>query len=211
MSKNNSEIGKIDEEYIARGKTIIGVDDVGRGCIAGNMYIGFVSFNPLSSYPGIDDSKKLSKIFKDDEKRFKLDNFIRNNSRHLVMQVSINQINTDKNLNELFRIQFINGLNILTNSMKINKKDLVVFLDGLDTYDNDLYNIEYRAKFDALSYNVAAASIIAKNVQVSAMRELDSKFPDYKFSSHNGYSTDKHREAIKKYGTCSAHRVNWIK
>lgn len=204
-------IGEVDTEYTNQGKVIIGVDDVGRGCIAGNLYIGFVSLNILPEYSGINDSKKLSSIFKNDEKRFKLDEFIRNNSKHLVMQVSFNQINTGRNLNELFRIQFINGLNIFTNYLKIDKKDIVIFLDGLDNYDKYDYNIICKAKFDSLSVNVAAASIIAKNIQVSAMRELDKEFPQYEFSSHNGYGTKKHYEAIKKHGIISVHRKNWIK
>ncbi len=204
-------IGEIDSEYICKGKTIIGVDEVGRGCIAGNMYIGFVSLNILPEYPGIDDSKNLKSIFKNDEKRFKLDKFIRDNSKHLVMQVTSSQINTGRNLNELFNIQFINGLNILTNSMNINKKDIVIFMDGLDIYNENAYNIVYKPKFDSLSVNVAAASIIAKNIQVSAMKELDKEFPQYQFASHNGYATKKHKEAIEKHGITSIHRKNWIK
>lgn len=204
-----NNIGEIDEKYAY--KTIIGVDDVGRGCIAGNMYIGFVSLNNLPEYPGIDDSKKLSKIFKNDEKRFALDKFIRDNSKHLVMQVSVEQINTGRNLNKLFEIQFMNGLNIFINKYNLKQKDVVVFLDGLDRYKYNGYDIINRAKFDSLSWNVAAASIIAKNIQVSSMQELNNEFPEYGFNSHNGYGTVKHRDAIEKYGICSAHRKNWIK
>ena len=127
------------------------------------------------------------------------------------MQVSVEQINTGRNLNELVKVQIINGLNILTNSMHVNRKDIVVFLDGLDNYEYSDYNVVKRSKFDSLSYNVAAASILAKNIQVSAMLELDKKFPQYAFSSHNGYGTKKHKEAIEKYGLIDAHRRAWIK
>lgn len=199
-------IGDIDKEYTNNGKTIIGVDDVGRGCIAGNLYLGFVSLNILPDYKNINDSKKLS-----NQKRLDLDNFIRENSKNLVMQVSVEQINTGRNLNELVKVQIINGLNILTNSMHVNRKDIVVFLDGLDNYEYSDYNVVKRSKFDSLSYNVAAASILAKNIQVSAMLELDKKFPQYAFSSHNGYGTKKHKEAIEKYGLIDAHRRAWIK
>src|SRR6266581_7729164 len=161
-------IGDIDREFINKGKIIIGIDDVGRGCIAGNLYLGFVSLNILPDYRNINDSKKLS-----NQKRLDLDNFIRENSKYLIMQVSVDQINTGRNLNELVRIQIINGLNILTNLINIDRKDIIVFLDGLDYCENDIYNIVNKSKFDSLSVNVAAASIIAKNIQVSAMLDLD--------------------------------------
>ncbi len=206
-----NKIGEIDDEYTSQGKTIIGVDDVGRGCVAGNLYIGFVSLNPLSSYTGIDDSKKLSKIFKNDEKRSNLDKFIKDNSKNLIMQISVEQINTGRNLNELFAIQFMNGLNIFINKYNLDKNKVVVFIDGIDNFKNNAYNILAKSKLDTLSYNVAAASIIAKNVQVSAMQNYDKEYPQYKFTEHNGYFTQKHRETIIKYGTCSLHRVNWIK
>ncbi len=199
-------IGDIDREYINKGKIIIGIDDVGRGCIAGNLYLGFVSLNILPDYRNINDSKKLS-----NQKRLDLDNFIRENSKYLIMQVSVDQINTGRNLNELVRIQIINGLNILTNLINIDRKDIIVFLDGLDYCENDIYNIVNKSKFDSLSVNVAAASIIAKNIQVSAMLDLDKEFPQYQFSSHNGYATKKHKEAIEKYGIIYVHRKNWIK
>jgi ribonuclease HII len=202
-------IGEIDKIYA--NKTIIGVDEVGRGCIAGNLYIGFVSLNVLPEYPGIDDSKKLKKIFKNDERRFILDKFIKDNSKYLIMQVSSDQINTGRNLNELYAIQVMNGLNILTNQMNIDKNNIVVFMDGVDILKNNNHYIIYKPKFDSLSVNVAAASIIAKNIQVSAMRDLDKEFPQYGFSSHNGYAKPKHKEAIEKYGILPIHRKNWIK
>ena len=202
-------IGEIDQKY--SNKIIIGVDDVGRGCIAGNLYLGFVSLNILSEYPNIDDSKKLSKIFKNDEKRFILDKFIKDNSKYLIMQVSVEQINTGRNLNNLVNIQIINGLNIFCNKYNIDKKNLIVFMDGFDFCKDTVYNIIFKPKFDLLSVNVAAASIIAKNVQVSAMKEMHNRFPQYHFNEHNGYATKKHKESIKECGLSPYHRVNWCK
>lgn len=201
------KIGEIDKQYF--NKIIIGIDDVGRGCIAGNLYLGFVSLDILPEYPGVDDSKKLSKVFKDDNKRSILDKFIKDNSKYLIMQVSVGQINTGRNLNNLVNIQIINGLNIFINKYNIDKSNLVVFMDGLDIIENSSYDMVFKSKFDSLSYNVAAASIIAKNVQVSAMKEMDDRFPQFYFKDHNGYATEKHRAAIKECGLSPYHRISW--
>ena len=66
-------------------------------------------------------------------------------------------------------------------------------------------------KGDALSYNIAAASILAKVYRDKLMENLDKKYPEYNFAKHKGYGTKAHIEALKKYGKCEIHRETFIK
>ena len=202
MIKNTCN-GEDDLKYWSEGKTIIGIDDCGRGPIAGGMFIGFVSFN-LNFDPskiGLNDSKKLK------NKTHLYDSIIKNNSKFHIEEITVEEINTGENLNDLFGKGFKRGLE------NFSKENTIIFLDGeipknCISYPVDIIN---KSNYDGLSWHVAAASILAKNEQISSMICLDVKYPEYEFKNHHGYGTEKHFEAIKKYGICSDHRKKWIK
>jgi len=202
MKKENLCIGEDDLKYLYECKTIIGVDDCGRGPIAGGMFIGFVSFkydfDP--SHLGLNDSKKLK------DKTHLFDDIIKNNSDFHVEEISVEEINSGENLNNLFGKGFKRGLE------KFNKQNSIIFLDGeipsnCVGYPIDIIN---KSNYDGTSWHVAAASIIAKNAQINSMLDLDIKYPNYGFKDHHGYGTKKHFEALVKYGICSNHRFRWI-
>lgn len=201
-------VGDDDKHYWNLNQTIIGIDEVGKGSIAGDLYIGLVCFQ--FKYPdvdyiscissiGLNDSKKLS-----NKKRFALEDNIKEISRYKIVKVSSNEINTGENLNTLIFSAINKGLEEFDDHY-------VVFMDGNQSIPNTKFTQVIKPKFDSLSWSVAAASILAKNEQVRAMLELDKLYPEYGFKNHNGYGTKEHKEAIKKYGVLGCHRKNWIK
>ncbi len=196
-------IGDEDKKYWSLNKLVIGIDECGRGPLAGDVYVGFVCFtNPdidFISSLGLNDSKKLS-----NNKRFALEDKIKENSNFTIRKVTSDEINTGENLNKLIFSAISHGLEWFDSRS-------VVFMDGNQSIPNTTYTQVVKPKFDSLSWSVAAASIIAKNEQVRAMEELDKLYPQHGFKNHNGYGTKAHKEAIKKYGILECHRKNWIK
>lgn len=206
MKKQNLCQGEDDLKYWAQGKRIIGVDDAGRGPIAGNLFIGFMSFNPNSDIKniGFNDSKQVK------ENIFELEAVIQGDIGYHYEQISVEEINIGESLNFLFSKKFIKGMEYYNSIPDFDNK--VIFWDGnlykeLKNYPLDII---CKPKYDTLSWHVAAASIIAKAAQMRAMIILDEKYPEYGFKNHNGYGTKEHFEAINKHGICPAHRKNWI-
>lgn len=200
--------GEDDLKYWRQEKTIVGIDECGKGSIAGNLYIGLVSFKPnvdLSAL-GLRDSKKLS-----NEKRFQLGEKIKKISVSIIVEVKIDEINTGANLNNLIFNRMRDGLLDIFELGKLQYRNTVIFFDGKLKIPR-INHIEQvvKPKFDDLSWHVAAASILAKNAQVTAMKNLSLEYPNYGFQKHNGYGTKFHYEAIKENGICEAHRKNWI-
>ena len=212
---SNLCLGEDDLKFWSEGKTVIGVDDCGRGCIAGSMFFAFVSFNInnfLIKDLGLNDSKKLT-----NNKRLDLDDKIKQISKFKIVEVSIDEINYGENLNLLFAKHFTKNMICFSSEEKLYKNNAIILLDGAELKDLKWWGAQgeiklaCKPKYDGLSWHVAAASIIAKNAQVKSMERLDELYPEYGFKDHHGYGTKKHYEAIKKYGVCPAHRVNWIK
>lgn len=195
------ELKKIELEYYKKGiKYIAGIDEAGRGPLAGPVVIGCVIMPEDSMIEGINDSKKVS-----EKRREKLyDEIIENAvswSVAIIDKQDIDEINilnaTKKGVTEA-----IQGLKV--------KPDLILVdaLNGIDTC-----NIKYESiiKGDAKCYNIAAASILAKVTRDRIMREWDEVYPQYGFAKHKGYGTKVHIEALKKYGPCPIHRRTFIK
>ena len=193
----------IDLEYHNKGKRVVGIDEAGRGCIAGSMFIAAVSFDfgflEEINAIGLRDSKKLTS-----KKRFRLEEEIRKYSVSKIVSVSAEDINSGKNLNILSDIE----------AKKIYDEFgcCIYLFDGnrkISTIPEDIQYIE--PKLDDKSLSVSAASILAKNAQVNFMIELDSRLPEYYFSKHKGYGTKQHYEMIRKFGVTEEHRKHWIK
>lgn len=206
MKKENLCKGEDDLKYWSQNKSIIGVDDAGRGPIAGNLFIGFMYFPKHSciSNLGLNDSKQIKNNI------FDIEELISSGIGYHYEQITIDEINTGENINSLFSKRFIEGMNYYNTIPECKNK--VVFWDGVLYKELKNYPVDIicKPKYDTLSWHVAAASIIAKAAQMRAMIVLDEKYPEYGFKDHNGYGTEKHFKAIKKYGLCPAHRKNWI-
>lgn len=197
--------GEIDQLYWNDGYYVIGVDEAGRGPLAGDMFVSavcFLSEENLSDI-GLNDSKKLT-----NDRRIsveeKMKPFILAKS---VRKVTVHTINKGSSLQDLLNRCMIATVRDIVK--KINSDKFIVLIDGLKV-DNFPYEQVAMPKLDTKSWSVAAASILAKNAQVRAMAKWDEKYPEYGFKIHNGYGTDLHRARIVECGFCEAHRVSWI-
>lgn len=194
------ELKKIDKEFFEKGvKYIAGIDEAGRGPLAGPVVVACVILPENSMIEGVNDSKKVS-----ESKREKLYDLITQEAISygigIIYQEEIDEINilqaTKKAVTEAIK------------QMKIKPNIIMVdALNGIDTM-----GIPYKSiiKGDAKCYSIAAASIIAKVTRDRIMREWDKVYPEYGFASHKGYGTAKHIAAIKEFGPCPIHRRSFI-
>lgn len=193
-------LSKFEKEYYEKGyKYIAGIDEAGRGPLAGPVVAGAVILPKDCLLEGVNDSKKLS-----EKKREKLYDDIIENA--LAWGVGI----VDHTV-----IDEINILNATRKAMKLALENLQVkpdyiLIDAEKKVDTN--NIPYLPiiKGDALSISIGAASIIAKVTRDRIMREYDKVFPMYGFEKHKGYGTKAHVEALKEYGPCMIHRKSFL-
>lgn len=195
------KLKEIDKEFFNMGmKYVCGIDEAGRGPLAGPVVVASVILPENSMIEGVNDSKKIS-----ESKREKLYDVILSETISygigIIYQDEIDEINilqaTKKGLHEA-----IANMEVKPNVI------LVDALTGIDTL-----GIPYKSiiKGDAKSYSIGAASIIAKVTRDRIMREWDKVYPEYGFAGHKGYGTAKHIEAIKKYGLTPIHRRSFCK
>lgn len=176
-----------------------GVDEAGRGPLAGDVYAAAVILNPDNYIEGLNDSKKLS-----EKKREKLyDEIIKKAEDYCIARATIAEI------------EEINILNAAMLAMKravlgLATKPTLVLADGNKTPD---VPCEARAvvKGDGNSASIAAASILAKVTRDRYMLEMAEKYPEYGFEKHKGYGTKLHREKILELGPCPIHRPSFLK
>ncbi len=202
--KEEERLKKLKEHeinlYSKEVKLIAGIDEAGRGPLAGPVVVGIAIMPKNSMIEGINDSKKVS-----EKKREKIYEIITKEaidwSVGIADQNEIDEINI-LNATKLALTRAIEGLKI--------KPDLIL-VDALTSIDTK--GIPYMSiiKGDAKEYSIAAASILAKVTRDRMMREYDEIYPQYGFSGHKGYGTAKHIAAIKEYGPCILHRKTFIK
>ncbi len=190
----------LDYEKKFNCKLIAGVDEAGRGPLAGPVVCACVIM-PMESekiIEGVNDSKKLSA-----KKREELFDKIVD----IAISYSIVEID-EKKIDEINILQATKlGMKRAVENLKV-MPDLVL----VDAVKIDVaLPQENIIKGDALSYNIAAASILAKVHRDRMMENFDMKYPEYGFAKHKGYGTKAHIEALKKYGKCEIHRETFIK
>lgn len=185
-----------EEQAIASGyRLIAGVDEVGRGCLAGPVVAGAVILDLTNPLPdGLDDSKKLSK-----KKRGIIAREIRKNA----VACAIGQIEAD----EIDRINILEATKKAMIRAVENLRLAADFLliDALELKDIDLPQ-KGIIKGDATSASIAAASVIAKVYRDDLMADLAGIYPGYGFEKHAGYGTKIHFEALRTHGPCPIHR-----
>lgn len=176
-----------------------GVDEAGRGPLAGDVYAAAVVLRPDTVIPGLDDSKKLS------EKRREAlyDVIIAEAEDYCIAAASIAEIET---------------LNILEAAMlamtrAVSGLDVAVGCALIDGNRVPRMNLPAQPviKGDATSASIAAASVLAKVARDRYMLELDAQYPQYGFRQHKGYGTKAHYEAIRQYGISPVHRPSFLK
>lgn len=186
-------------------KEVIGVDEAGRGPLAGPVVAAAVKLKKYSEVlDEINDSKKLT-----EKKREKLYDIIIENFEIGVGVVSAIEIDEVNILNATF-LAMRKALCELQDKLKDYERNIVL-VDGnfkIREYKGEQVPI---VKGDAKSLSIAAASIIAKVTRDRMMRELDKVYPNYDFSKHKGYGTKKHVEVLKKMGPIKGiHRNSFL-
>ena len=195
------ELKKIEEEMHEAGiEVICGIDEAGRGPLAGPVVVASVIMPEDSMIEGVNDSKKIS-----EKKREKLYDQILEEA----ISYGVGIIGQDE-------IDEINILNATKKGLTLSLKELTVrpdliMVDALTHIDTMGIPYESIIKGDAKCYSIAAASIIAKVTRDRIMREWDKVYPEYGFEQHKGYGTAKHIAAIKAYGLCPIHRRSFTK
>ena len=190
---------KFEKEYYSKGyKCICGIDEAGRGPLAGPVVAGAVILPEGCLLEGVNDSKKIS-----EKKREKLYDVITENALAWAVGVVDNNV-----------IDEINILNATRRAMKMAIEGLkikpdFILIDAEKKVDTDGIPYLPIIKGDALSISIAAASIVAKVTRDRMMREYDEIFPMYGFAKHKGYGTKAHVEAIGKYGLCMIRRKSF--
>lgn len=180
-------------------KLIAGVDEAGRGPLAGAVYAAAVILKDNAVINGINDSKKLS-----EKKREELFDIIIENA----VAYSIYSVD-EKVIDE---VNILNATHMAMNGAvdNLSQKADYVLIDG-----NSIKNMntphETVVKGDAKCISIAAASVLAKVSRDRYIKELAKKYPEYGFEKHKGYGTAMHNEAILKYGPSPVHRKTFLK
>ncbi len=196
-----TNLKKIEDEFHKKGiKYIAGIDEAGRGPLAGPVVVASVIMPEDSMIEGVNDSKKVS-----EKKREKL--------YDLIIEEAISYSVAIIGHDEIDEINILNatkkGLTSCVNELDV-KPDLII-VDALNKIDTKGIPYQSIIKGDAKCYSIAAASIIAKVTRDRIMREWDLVYPQYGFAGHKGYGTAKHIQAIKEYGLCPIHRKSFTK
>jgi ribonuclease HII len=187
-----------EESLLRQYKIITGVDEAGRGPIAGPVVVSAVILNHQHPIPGINDSKQLSAA-----RREKLYTQITENS----LAYSIIEIPHQ-------RIDEINILQAVLEGMKqaifaLSMKPRICLIDGNKVPEGIKIMTLACVKGDSLYASIAAASILAKVHRDRFMTEQDIIYPEYGFKQHKGYPTARHLKALQEYGPCPIHRLTY--
>lgn len=195
----HKELFDYDSQLRKEYPVICGVDEAGRGPLAGDVYAAAVILNDDVLIKYLNDSKKIS------EKRRELlyDEVIEKADAYCIATASVEEIDR---------------LNILQATMLAMKRAVaglgvqpdIALIDGNRLPDIDC-ECRYVIHGDAVSASIAAASILAKVARDRYMRELDEKYPQYCFGKHKGYGTALHYEKLAEYGISDVHRRTFLK
>ena len=193
------ELFDFDAEIRTHYPVFCGLDEAGRGPLAGDVYAAAVILPPELEIPGLNDSKKLSET-----RREELAPIIREKAAAwCIASASVEEI------------ERMNILQAALLAMRRAVEGLAVAPDYALTDGNQSPTLTIPVGTvihgDAKSASIAAASVLAKTARDAALRELDAKYPEYGFSAHKGYGTKAHYAALEQYGACPAHRPSFLK
>ena len=195
------ELKQIEQDlYTNELQYICGIDEAGRGPLAGPVVVASVIMPHDSMIEGVNDSKKVS------EKKREL----------LYDKILEEAVAYGVGIVDQEEIDRINILNATKKALTMSIEDLkvkpnLILVDALNNIDT--LKIPYKSiiKGDAKVYSIASASIIAKVTRDRIMRQWDEIYPQYGFEAHKGYGTKAHMDAIKEYGICPLHRRSFVK
>ncbi len=191
-------IYKYENIYFDKGYTLIaGVDEAGRGPLAGPVVAAAVILPGYVELPGLRDSKKLTPVFR---KKMAL----------MIKRVSLDWSVGLSTVNEIlcYNIYEASLLAMRRAVQGLRHRPEFLLVDGFPIKDLDIPQ-QALVKGDDKSASIAAASVIAKVTRDELMRVLHLQYPEYGFDKHKGYATKGHLEALEQYGPCSAHRAGF--
>lgn len=182
-------------QYIDNDEVICGIDEAGRGCVAGSLFICGVkcSLNDISNIKNINDSKKISRIQRDN-----IVNSINKNIKYYVIKFSAYDIDN----NGISKCMKLGLLEIIS---KLDSKRYL--FDGNTSFG--VGGIDCIIKGDSKILQISLASIIAKSFKDKESDELHIQYPYYHLDKHKGYATKTHKELIKLYGLSPIHRKSF--
>ena len=186
-----------DQSYWAACARVAGMDEAGRGPLAGDVVAACVIMPSEPTVDWVDDSKKLSALRRDK---------VYEEILHTALYVGVGRASAQE-------IDEINILQATMNAMRRAAADAqanIYLIDAVKNLGLDAPEIPI-IHGDAVSYSIAAASIVAKVTRDRELAELDRLYPQYGFARHKGYGTAEHIAAIRQYGPCPAHRMTFIR
>lgn len=195
-----TDLWKIENGLFSQGiQYICGVDEAGRGPLAGPVCAGAVILPPNIEIPGLNDSKKLT-----DKRRRELMPIIKDCA--LAYGIAF----ADESEIDSINILQATYLAMERAMDQLSIKPQLALIDGNRAKDFCV-PVKTVIHGDSLSANIAAASVLAKVTRDDLMLEMAEKYPNYGFEVHKGYGTKAHYEALSKYGPCPIHRMTFLK
>ncbi|WP_195939740.1 ribonuclease HII [Romboutsia sp. 1001713B170131_170501_G6] len=194
------KINEFESEGYKKGYVYIGgIDEAGRGPLAGPVVASVVVFKQGTKIEGINDSKKLSEA-----KREELFDIIKKEALDYGIGIVNNEEIDEFNILNATYMAMKKALNCLKKSPDYLLIDAAT-IPGVDIAQNPII------KGDSKSISIAAASILAKVTRDNLMYQYDEMYPEYGFKGHKGYGTKEHYEAIEKHGITPIHRKSFLK
>ena len=191
---------EIEDEFYAKGVSVIcGVDEAGRGPLAGPVCAAAVILPPHLEIPRLNDSKKLT-----DKRRRELMPVIKEQALAYGIAFA-----TEQEIDELNILQ-ATFLAMERAIRQLNINPDLALIDGNREKDFGL-PVQTVIKGDSRSANIAAASVLAKVTRDDLMLEMAEKYPQYEFEVHKGYGTRKHYDALREFGPSPIHRMSFLK
>ena len=187
----------IERALWAEGRCVAGIDEVGRGPLAGDVVAACVIMPSAPTVDWVDDSKKLSALRRDK---------VYEEILRTALYVGVGRASAQE-------IDEINILQATMNAMRRAAADAqanIYLIDAVKNLGLDAPEIPI-VHGDAVSYSIAAASIVAKVTRDRELLALDQQYPQYGFARHKGYGTAEHIAAIREHGPCPAHRMTFIR
>lgn len=195
-----TDMWQIERECFAEGyKIICGVDEAGRGPLAGPVCAAAVILPPELEIPGLNDSKKLT-----DKKRRELFPIIKESALAYGIAFADHE--------EIDRINILQATYLAMERAisQLSQKPDLALIDGNRAKDFGL-PVKTVIHGDSLSASIAAASILAKVTRDDYMEQMAMEYPQYGFEVHKAYGTKAHYEALRQYGPCPIHRMSFLK
>ena len=200
MKEEPKDLWLYENEAFSEGfETVCGVDEAGRGPLAGPVCAAALILPKGLVIDGLNDSKKLT-----DKKRRELYDVITQSAVSYGIAMATEQEIDEINILQATFLAMQRALD------KLAVKPDLALIDGNRAKDFGL-PVRTIVKGDSLSSSIAAASILAKVTRDRLMEQLDAQYPQYGFAVHKGYGTRRHYAALREYGPCELHRRTFLK